>query len=90
MIAEFTWVLKKNTENVKVFFCIANLNIQNNACLEAYLLATERSTFTYYSCWNSFLTKWCGPFFRWVFRPRRLSEEPEFGHDVIVTVNTMR
>uniref|UniRef100_A0A0D3DBC5 RPW8 domain-containing protein n=1 Tax=Brassica oleracea var. oleracea TaxID=109376 RepID=A0A0D3DBC5_BRAOL len=40
-------------------------------------------------CWNSFLTKWCGPIFRWVFRRRRLSEEPELGHDAIVTVNTM-
>ena len=27
--------------------------------------------------------------FRWVFRQRRLSEGLKFGHDVIVTVNTM-
>ncbi|KAF2556736.1 hypothetical protein F2Q68_00015938 [Brassica cretica] len=49
----------------------------------------RRQTLHQSQCWNSFLTKWCGPIFRWVFRRRRLSEKPELGHDAIVTVNTM-
>ena len=53
------------------------------------VLTSKRQLSRSFCCWNSFLTKGCGPIFRWIFRQRRLSEEPELGHDLIVTVNPM-
>ncbi|KAG5399767.1 hypothetical protein IGI04_014374 [Brassica rapa subsp. trilocularis] len=41
------------------------------------------------ACWNSFFDKVVWTIFRRVFRRRRLSERLKFGHDVIVTINTM-